>query len=51
MNPSYGVLNGTTPDRIVERLIEGGIEVIFVSIQHQIKGGRSGAEMSFLPIL
>jgi len=29
MNLSYGVLNDATPDRTVERLVEGSIGVIF----------------------
>jgi len=49
MNLLYGAPHDATPDCILEGFVEGPVRTAFVSVQHQVEGGTSGAVMSLLP--
>jgi len=49
MNLLYGASHDAMPDCILEGFVEGPVRTAFVSVQHQVKGGTSGAVTPFLP--
>jgi len=50
MNLSYGVLHDAMSDCILEGFVERPVRAAFVSVQHRVAGGTSGAVTPFPPI-